>query len=257
MRALPVLLSFGRSGGTLVNQMLGVHPDCLVLSEVNPAASFKPIVEQALEWLRLIDAEHAEAFGLLPYDQQIRKLAHLAAARDKTLVLRDWTTVNFVAGTSVYARPSRRLEQCIYLKLAGLSPVPLAVVRRSEAVYVSWRENFAQFAELDAAYFIEAYLDYAAAVREYPIVRLEQLRADPQAELRRIFEAFGLSAAPLDFVLANFHRFTNCTGNNTLGDGAKSVSAREVLPPPPRASAGLSEDVVTRFALADKWLGYD
>ena len=256
MRSLPVLLSFGRSGGTLVNQLLGTHPDCLVLSEVNPAASFKPVADQAIQWLQLIEPDRADAFTLLPYAEQIRALADLAQSRAKTLVVRDWTSVNYIAGSSAYAHPSRKLEQIIYLDLAGLDVLPLSIVRRSEAVFASWRRNFAQFASLDADVFIDAYLDYAAAVRQYPSVKLEDLRADPHAELRRILEIFGLSIEPLDFVLAEFHRFTRCTGNNTLSEPAESAVAAEVLPPGPRARA-LEGKVAARFALADEWLGYD
>lgn len=255
--ALPTIVSFGRSGGTLVNQLLGTHPDCLVLSEVNPAASFKPVAEQAVEWLGLLAADEAGDFDLLPYGQQIRMLAARAHTRARRLVVRDWTSVNFVAGSSMYAQPSRRLEQIFYLQRAALDPLPLAVVRRSEAVFVSWRRNFVQFADLDADAFIDAYLDYAALVREYPVVRLEQLRADPRGEVRRILERFDLDAAPLDMILADFHRFTRCTGNNTLGETADSTAARSVLPPPPRGESMLAGKVAKRFALADEWLGYD
>ena len=255
--ALPTVISFGRSGGTLVNQLLGTHPDCLVLSEVNPAASFKPVAEQAVEWLGLLAADEACGFDLLPYGQQIRTLAERARARAKRLVVRDWTSVNFIAGSSPYAQPSRHLEQIVYLQRAGIDPLPLAVVRRSEPVFVSWRRNFVQFADLDADAFIDAYLDYAALVREYPLVRLEQLQADPNGEVRRMLERFDLDVTPLDVILADFHRFTRCTGNNTLGEAVESTAVGRVLPPQPRGESMLAGKVAKKFALADEWLGYD
>jgi len=255
--ALPTIISFGRSGGTLVNQLLGTHPDCLVLSEVNPAASFKPVSEQAVEWLGLLAADEVNGFDLLPYGQQIRTLVERARARSKRLVVRDWTSVNFVAGSTPYAHPSRRLEQVVYLQRAALDPLPLAIVRRSEAVFVSWRRSFAQFAELSADAFIDAYLDYAALVREYPIVRLEQIQADPNGEARRILERFDLDATPLDMILAEFHRFARCTGNNTLVEAAESAAAGRILPPPPRGESMLAGKAAKKFALADEWLGYD
>ena len=171
--------------------------------------------------------------------------------------MRDWTSVNFVAGSSPYAQPSRRLEQIVYLQRAALDPLPLAIARRSEAVFLSWRRSFAQFSDLDPVAFIDAYLDYAARVREYPVVRLEQLRTDPRGEVRRILERFDLDVAPLDMILADFHRFTRCTGNNTLGEAAESAAAGSLLPPQPRGESMLAGKVAKKFALADEWLGYD
>jgi hypothetical protein len=253
---LPIVLCFGRSGGTLVNQLLGTHPACLVLSEVNPAASFKPIAEQAVEWLQLITTEEASGFALSPYIDQIRTLERLAAKQDKRLLVRDWTSVNFVR-CSPYAYPSRRLEQIVYL--TGRLPIaPLAVVRRGADVYASWEANFPQF-DIGAEAFADAYLDYAAAVRDYPIVRLEELRKHPARELLRIFAAFELAEAPLEHVLGHFHEFDRCTGNNTLAV-ARGVQPRGILPPPARsrdATVAVGADVAARFAQADKWLGYD
>lgn len=256
MSPLPVVLCFGRSGGTLVNQLLGTHPDCLVLSEVNPAASFKPIAEQAVEWLQLIAANGASGFELLPYVDQIRTLERLAAERGKRLLVRDWTSVNFIQ-CSPYAYPSRRLEQVVYLA-DRLAIAPLAVVRRAADVYLSWRANFPQF-DIGVDAFADVYLDYAAAVRDYPIVRLEELQANPARELLRIFEAFGLSEAPLEHVLGHFHEFDRCTGNNTLA-AARGAQSSEILPPLARARDATEvggAEIAARFAQADKWLGYD
>lgn len=257
--ALPVILCFGRSGGTLVNQMLGTHPQCLVLSEVNPAASFKPVVEQAVEWLELLEPSQANAFELLSYAQQIRLLRQNASDRGKRLIVRDWSNVNFVAGCSPYACPSRTLEQVIYLSQAGEPINPLVVVRRSQDVYTSWRANFPQFADLDARVFSAAYLDYAAAVRHYPILRLEDLWSDPRSGIARLFAIFELEQEPLDFVLNHFDEFDRCTGNNTRGGAIASVMKRGVVPPSRAGAAALSVDSETaeQFSLADGWLGYE
>ena len=94
--SVAVFISFARSGGTLVNKLLGVHPDCLVLSEVNPAASYKPVARQAFEWLGLVTEQETEAFGRLGYSAQLAELSRRAAQGHKRLVVRDWVTVNFL-----------------------------------------------------------------------------------------------------------------------------------------------------------------
>jgi hypothetical protein len=260
MHSLPVLLCFGRSGGTLANQLLGTHPDCLVLSEINPAASFKPVVEQAVEWLQLINARDERDFVQLSYVEQLRSLARIAGERGKRLVIRDWTSVNFVTAVSPYAYPSRKLEQLVYLNHAGAAPQPLAFVRRSADVYASWKANFAQFATLEARIFAASYLDYAAAVREYPVVRLEDFRADPKNETARLFNIFGLSTASVDFVLQNFQEFDRCTGNNTLSkmikwQATQGLSSRQLRSDETMTPA--DSEVAKQFAMADSWLGYD
>src|SRR5437763_195444 len=111
MSVMPVVYSFARSGGTLANQLLGVHPDCLVLSEVNPAASVKSVAAQAADWLGLAAAP--KELSALPYREQVRTLAQRALVAGKRLVIRDWVTVNFLPGTSAQTVPSGELEQAL------------------------------------------------------------------------------------------------------------------------------------------------
>ena len=252
MSAIPVLYSFARSGGTLANQLLGTHPQCLVLSEVNPAGSYKPVAEQAVEWLELATPEEAAKLSALAYRKQMAELRERAAARGRTLVVRDWVTANFLPGTAPRVVPSGTLEQSIYLERAGLQPIALVVTRRAAAVYQSIVTNFSHLADLTVEAFGEAYLAYARAVAQLPRLHMESLRAAPEAGVRKLFESFGLDTSPVPEVLRDFHEFRKCTGNNTLEGRGGSADARSVIPPetPP--------DITHRaLAEADALLGYD
>jgi hypothetical protein len=260
MRTLPVLFCFARSGGTLANQLLGTHPDCLVLSETNPAATFKPLGEQAAEWLGLIAPDEAPGFELLPYVAKIFELDRRAATRGKTLVIRDWSCVNFIAGCSAYARPSGTLEQVTYFAGSGAALRPLAFVRRAADVCASWRTSFPQFAELQPADFARAYLDYAASVRQYPVVRLEEFRTAPKETTARLFELAGLTTDAVDFVLQNFQNFDRCTGNNTLNRPHASQGLDRAAPVHSATNDSdvhLARDVAEQLTTADRWFGYD
>ena len=252
MTSIPVFYSFARSGGTLVNQLLGVHPNCLVLSEVNPAGSFKPVAEQAIEWLDLVTPEEAAELATMPYRRQIVLLRERAAARGRLLVVRDWVTANFLPRTSPRLTPSGALEQSLYLERAGLEPVAWVVSRRAGAVYQSILANFAHLKDLSAEAFGEAYLAYARAVAHFPRLHMESLRAAPEAGVRKLFEAFGLDTSPIPDVLRDFHEFRKCTGNTTLEGRGGSADSRSVLPPeqPP-------ETKHPALAEADALLGYD
>ena len=252
MSAIPVLYSFARSGGTLANQLLGTHPQCLVLSEVNPAGSFKPVAEQAIEWLELATPGEASRLSAMPYRKQLAELRERAAARGRTLVVRDWVTANFLPGTAPRVIPSGTLEQSMYLERAGLEPIALVVSRRAAAVYRSIVTNFSHLGELTVEAFGDAYLAYARAVAHLPRLHMESLRAAPEAGVRKLLESFGLDTSPVSDVLRDFHEFRKCTGNNTLEGRGGSADARSIIAPE-------TAPAITHAALAeaDALLGYD
>jgi len=252
MTTIPVLYSFARSGGTLVNQLLGTHPQCLVLSEVNPAASYKPVAEQALEWLGLVDPTGAAELARMPYRRQIALLRERAAERGKLLVVRDWVTANFLPGTAKDVQPSRQLEQALYLRRERLEPSALVVTRRAGSVYASITGNFAQLRGLAVETFAEAYLAYARAVAGFPRLHMERLRAGPQAGAEQLARHFALDVAHVPAMLRDFHDFRHCTGNTTLQGRGGSAAARTVLPP--EEARGPSHPSLLE---ADRLLGYE
>ena len=258
MSTIPVFHSFARSGGTLVNQLLGAHPQCLVLSEVNPAASFKSVAEQAVEWLGLVEPHEAGEFARLPYHRQIAFLDGRAGKRGKRLVVRDWVTVNFLPGAARdHTIPSGELEQELYLEQAGLRPVPVVIARRSAAVYRSITRHFSHLQDLEPEVFEKSYLEYARAVAEFPKIHLETLRARPAAAVEEVLRRFELDTSRRESMLENFHEFRNCTGNTTLQAQSGSAIAQRILPPEASApdEAALTERHPA-LAEADRLMGY-
>lgn len=257
MKHIPIIFSFARSGGTLVNQLLGVHPDCLVLSEVNPAASMVSVTRQALDWLGLIEATETDQFQELPYSQQIALLDERSRARRKTLIIRDWVTVNYLPGAGRNSiMPSLVLEQPVYLARAGYSLRPLVVTRKANSVYRSIRSNFIQMANLSAEAFATAYLMYAHAVSGFPKVALEMLQMMPRETLVQIMQELGLSADHVDHQLAAFSAFDKCTGNNTLAVPSETAHARHILPVGRDSEAERAFPEICAFSEADRLLGY-
>lgn len=255
MAQVPVFHSFARSGGTLVNQLLGVHPQCLVLSEVNPAASYKPVAEQAVEWLGLLQPGEAGAFDGMPYDRQIAALRERAQAHGRRLVVRDWVTVNFLPGTAGGTLvPSGELEQELYLERAGLAPVAVVVTRAGAAVYDSIRRSFAHLHDLALDRFAEAYLAYARRVAHLPRISLEALRERPAETIAELLARLGLEPCDPRTLLDRFADFVNCTGNTTLAASSRSAGARSVLPPDENRAAHAQSHPA--LADADRLLGY-
>lgn len=259
MSAIPVIYSFARSGGTLVNQLLGVHPQCLVLSEINPAASYKPIADQAAEWFQLITTSEASKFSRLPYSQKITMLDYRSAEQGKRLIIRDWITVNYLPGCAGdFIIPSKQIEQTLYLEHAGFESTPLVVARQSVDVYRSIKHNFSHLRNLEFEIFAEAYLAYAKAVCKFPIIHMETLRAQPSTTMKRILQWLDLNPEDSRELIEKFSDFRNCTGNTTLQASSKSATARQILPPE-KISSNTTPFAPPPSALieADRLLGYD
>ncbi len=256
---IPVVYSFARSGGTLANQLLGSQSQCLVLSEVNPAASYKSVTDQALEWLGLVDESELHHFSQQPYAWQIAELFKRAQAQGKRLIVRDWPTVNFLAGAAGSAyQPSGQLEQHLYLQHAGLQPRPVVLTRKSAAVYASIKKSFSHLGSLAVSSFADAYLGYARAVAGYPVIHLEDMQADPERTLGKILEYFRLDKTQIPTVIRAFPDFDRCTGNNTLVAPAESSHARVILPAANKMNMNNpAEAMPDKLAEADRLLGYD
>lgn len=212
---VPLLVAFARSGGTLVNQLLGTHPHALVLSEVNPAGEAEPIAWQARNWLGLIRFWEQRSLQRLPFVEKIQLLAERARRKGKTLIVRDWSLVNFLNTPRIRGthRPSGRLESREVLAAAGLLGPQLVITRRYATLLRSLRRTFVDFAEMPEEVFAPAYLAYAQAVAPLPRIHLEDLQADPEASLKKMLGMFQLDPAAAAHVLERFHRFHKCTGN--------------------------------------------
>jgi len=251
---IPVLYAFARSGGTLVNQILGVAGTCIVLSEINPSAFNESLSEQVSAWFALVSDDEIGQFSRLPYHKKIRHLHDAASLQEKRLVIRDWPTINFLPGAAEYfTMPSRLLEQEIYLKRAGFEQTPLVVTRRGDCVYDSIKENFPHLVALSIETFAKAYLAYAQAVSEFPKVRLESLRRKPKETVQEILKAFNLDEDP-DYLLNNFFKYKKCTGNITLKVENKSARAESVLDD--NTAPRKKYSYVSALSEADGLLGY-
>lgn len=255
---IPIFYCFARSGGTLLNQCLGVTPGNLVLSEVNPHVSCRPVEWQAHEWLGLLSAGELASFSRLPYAEKIRQLHDRARARGSRLILRDWCTVNFLACTAAAEiEPSGILEQPFYLSMAGLRPKAIVFTRRAATVYSSIRENFPQLKDLELAGFAAAYLAYARAVAGAPRFKLEEFTADPTGSMAAIAQRLGV---PIESGFQKTYRsFQKCTGNNLIWPPPVSLQAESITPRVEQRRQATAATALIHPALseADTLLGYD
>lgn len=255
-KKIPVMYAFARSGGTLINQILGASPQCLVLSEINPAGSVISIETQASEWLDLLRPEEVKWFKKLTYVEKISFLSEKAKKAKKVLVIRDWPTLNFLPGIFQYPiDPSELLEQQLYLESHGFLIQSFVICRRSDRVFESIQKNFQHLKELKIEIFSDAYLNYAKSASFSPVFQLEKLCQNPKQVIAKILSTIQLNE-DVGYLLSNFYKFQKCTGNNSLGVPSLSSQAKDIFID---IGNGLPGNVfrTDKMKEADKLFGYE
>lgn len=256
---LRVVHSLGGCGGTLLARCLGVLPNVVVLSEINPLSvcTFKELnpLYQDRQWLHLLSDGDHERFSRLDlrqaahFGEVIAALQKQAESRGLHLIVRDYNYADFIGVPFVPRPPLRRL---LYDALPGSGErLAVGLVRHPVDQFVSLRGHVAiRRGGLTAAEFARGYRAFVQDLQGTPVFRYEDLIASPQQELRRICECLQLPFDP--GFQERFHTFDKVTGHR---------SRQESISGPCRKSP--AEEVLLRFetdpalgALAQS-LGYE
>jgi hypothetical protein len=219
---------FARSGGTLVNRLLGASRGVVVLSEVGPAVSVREPLVQAVEWLGLVTPGEIDALRDRDFGALIADLAGRAAAHQNYLVVRDFVTPNFLPGAFGDTLPSCELELVEALDGAGCEMSRVVVARRSASVYASIVRSFPHLADLSVDEFAVGYHAFVAAVDGVPVIRYEDLTADPPNTFQSLSAALGCAYDPQ--AIDRFAAFRNCTGDLQLDTPSRGASLDRIAP---------------------------
>ncbi len=222
---------------------LGSMDNVMLFSEVHPLGGdvFDP-VQQAREWYDLLDdAETAEIQRKkLHYrDLMVRFYRH-AQARGQTMLLRDWTHLDFL-GEPYMPFPSFRLMADEALR-RNFDLLPAAVVRHPAD---HWRalNHHLPGDRIPLPRFLEGYRRYVEAIQGMPLLRIEDFLQDPDRELQRLCDALDM---PFDPGYADrWRQFSHITGAGNLTD-----EQRAALTLKPRAP-GSQADPAVRQRLAE------
>ncbi|MBD1898786.1 hypothetical protein NDI44_14090 [Trichocoleus sp. DQ-A3] len=255
---LPVLYTFARSGGTLINRCLGCIPGNIILSEVNPHASLVPIEVQARDWFKLVSSGDFSDFSKKKYVEKIRLLVEVARQQNSHLIIRDWTTINFLdnASDDIYA-PSMVLEQELYLEQSGFTISPVVLARRSADVYESLTRTFKHLRKLPIKEFGICYLAYVQKISKYPLFHYENFCRKPEKELTRMCDVLNINYS--DNFVNDFSKFTYCTGDNTLSKPSRGGKIRTiaVMESNQGAESYIAASLDKNCQQADQLLGYE
>ncbi len=178
------MICYARSGGTLLNQCLGLLPNVVILSELNPLGggagrkrnkSYRTVWEQAKNWYN-IDVNSSN------FVQEIVDLKKITDARNKRLIVRDWTFVNFNPLPHNKNNPSYSLKALKCLK-NEIDLIPFAFVRDSIDVWLS--RNTPPVED-----FFKRYLNYVKELikNNIKIFKYEDFCQNPDSILKKMCE---------------------------------------------------------------------
>jgi len=237
-----------------------------LLSEIHPAGAgferahglvqFHP-GRQASEWFGLLSPGEVEP--LEPMDPAfpglIAELARRARARGSTLVLRDWSHLDYVGEPWIAEPPGRSLLVEV-LEGAGLEVVRACTSRHPADQWLSSRALDA-LSGLDLGRYLSGCRRFAEAASEVGCWRYEDFCREPAPTLRALAGALGLAydAGWMD----RWRSYTTITGETSGGRGGRGRSAqirpleRRPIPPEVRAAFEASPD----YRPACTLLGYE
>ena len=211
-----------------MNRMIGMVPGVVICSEINPVAGIGPTSKKAYPPEVALKLQMSEWYGIelraVEFRQVVQELLEWCQLRQKQLVIRDWTHINFRSAALNDCEPSYRftlieeLREFAELRVLGL-------VRDSIDVYLSTREKIECFGD-DYVRYVRSLADL-----KVPIVRYEDLISQPERTFRIICEDLGLTYSER---YRAFSENRNCTGDLQLGRLSRGFRQASIAPLPRR-----------------------
>jgi hypothetical protein len=186
-----VLHHLARSGGTLISKCLGSMEGVFLLSEIHPLteqvdAAYNRMVEamnplrQAIEWHRLPTEHDLRKLGKrerVEFSELLVLLAERAQSRGGTLLVRDWTHLDFIARPFL-PEPTFRLTTAEVLREVAEVESHITV-RHPVDQLVSLSKLGVMQGSWDLREYFYAYRVFAEVAREVGFTRYEDFTRDP------------------------------------------------------------------------------
>lgn len=221
-KPIVVMLSYARSGGTLLNRCISSLPNSLVLSEINIEAlcpnSCSTIKDQAKKWYGL----ELKSEGFI---ENINEIYEYCISKNLTLVIRDWTFGSFVPSRYNNFKPSKSLATLDAIS-ESFPVISFAFVRNSIDIWLSLNASPRTFYDKNLEYlynFISVLID-----RKIKIFRYEDFCLDPEQEMKSICHYVGLG---YDDQFMNYSNCFNVTGDIDLPKHSRGIKQGKICLP--------------------------
>lgn len=212
-----ILHTLARTGGTVIGKCIGVMPGVAMLSEVHPAVTkllqhpltqrtpdvvkllqrMEPL-RQAHHWFGLLTPEDRAALvtrgALPPFEEAVDLIYRRACERGLTLILRDWSHLDFAAAPFI-ARATNRLTTSAVLE-PRYNVVSTTFVRHPIDQWLSIQNIPMLKQRLTLGQYLEGTLKFAIEAQRLGFIRYEDFTREPDAQVRLLCERLRIGFDP-------------------------------------------------------------
>jgi len=226
-----ILRHLARSGGTLISRCLGAMHGVTLLSEVHPEVRTPTNpVAQARDWHGLVTRAESIAWSLFGFPgapEFVTRCAERAVQRGETLVLREWSHIDYIGVPGVPPRMHGALGQDLRERFRV---VETCTVRDPIDQWVSLNE-LPIIEDLTIDGYLAGCVAFAREAARTGFVRYESFTHDPDAHLRTLCDRLEIRFDP--GYTERWPSYTAITGDTVEGLG-RSVGRKEIKPLAPR-----------------------
>lgn len=225
-----VLRHLARSGGTLISRCLGCMNGVTLLSEVHPrnTVDINPY-RQACRWFGLVSYPRYLWWKHIhkPDFEDFIRICHTrTASRGSTLVLRDWSHIDYIG--LPWTEPVFGSALCDALE-SRFRVVRSATVRHPIDQWISLKK-LPILNDLTLKQYLRGCVEFARDARSTGFVRYEDFTQDPTTAMQTICDRLELSYDR--HFLTNWSRYTTITGDTVReqGRGVGDTAIRVLKP---------------------------
>jgi predicted O-linked N-acetylglucosamine transferase (SPINDLY family) len=209
-----ILHHMARSGGTVISKCLGCMEDVILLSEIHPLGLrwFNPLY-QAQAWFHLFTPQQIEMIqrnGGNSFENAIPLIYEKCLQHGKTLVIRDWSHLDFV-GIPFLEKPSYKPLTPKVLS-NEFDIVSTATVRHPIDEWLSLRSLRSFQWKITLEEFLRGYLRFAEYFSQTGFIRYEDFTESPEKEMKLLCKCLCMGFDPA--FKKKWWKYTTITGDN-------------------------------------------
>lgn len=244
------MLSYARSGGTLLNRCLAILPNVVMLSEINAEAicpsSCGTIKDQMSKWYNL----DLKSDGFI---ENINEIYEYCVTQELSLIIRDWTFGSFVPSRYNSFKPSKSFAT-LDLIVKKFPVRFFAFVRNPIDVWLSFEASPRTFYDKNLDFFYEFAQNLIN--RKVKFFKYEDFCLNPVREMKRICAYIDVDYSD---IFLNYMDFKNVTGDTDSLNCSRGVEQGFIKLLPRRKSFQFFTDEINSKTKANKineLLGY-